>query len=84
MALVRRNPQNELADIIPEPSVELHSCRVITRIVSVMFVQTVVKNQRSNFISMALAKMNPQNDLGDIISEPHEKLNSFRRINRIV
>ena len=42
------------------------------------------RNGGSKFISMALAKINPQNELEDIISDPHEKLNSFRRIIQIV
>ena len=41
MSLVKINPQNELADIISEPSVELNSFRVIIQIVLVIFVQRV-------------------------------------------
>ena len=32
----------------------------------------------SKFISMALVKTNPQNEFGDIISEPCVKFNPFR------
>ena len=35
-------------------------------------------NGGSKFISMALANVNPQNELADIISEPSAKLHSFK------
>ena len=38
----------------------------------------------SKFISMALAQINPQNELGDTISEPCVELSNFRVINQIV
>ena len=38
----------------------------------------------SKFISMGLVKTKPQNELGDIISEPCVKFNRFRAINHIV
>ena len=38
----------------------------------------------SKFISMALAQINPQNELGDAISEPCVELNSFRVTNQFV
>ena len=44
MALANVNPQNELADIISEPSANLHSFKVIICF-SVIFVQTAVKKR---------------------------------------
>ena len=41
MALAKINPPNELGDMIPDPSVELNSFRVIIQIVLVIFVQRV-------------------------------------------
>ena len=76
MALVKKNPQNELADIIPEPSAEINSFRVIIQIVLVILVQKVGQAWGLEFISMFIVKINPRNELGDIMSEPYEKLNS--------
>ena len=42
------------------------------------------RNGGSKFISMALANVNPQNELADIISEPSAKLHSFKVITKIV
>ena len=38
------------------------------------------RNGGSKFISMALANVNPQNELANIISEPSAKLHSFKVI----
>ena len=38
------------------------------------------RNGGSKFISMAIANVNPQNGLADIISEPSAKLHSFKVI----
>ena len=84
MALAKINPQNELGDIISKPWGEFNTFQVINHKVFIIFAQRVAKKWWDKFISMALAKINPQNELGDIISEPHEKLNSFRRIIQIV
>ena len=83
MALAKIKPQNELGDIISKPCVELNSFRVINHIDFFIFVQRAVQEWRSKFISMALVKTNPQNELGDIISEPCVELNRFRVINQI-
>ena len=40
-------------------------------------------NEGYKFISMALAKTNPQNELGHISSEPCVELNSFRETHQI-
>jgi hypothetical protein len=78
MALVKIIPLNELGDIISEPCVELNNFRVIIQIVSSFLFRELYKNGGSKFISMALAKIIPLNELGDIISAPCVELNSFR------
>ena len=80
MALVKTNPQNELGDIISEPCVEFNRCRVINQIVFSFLLRGLYRNGGSRFISMALVKTNPQNEFGDIMSEPCAKPNPFRVI----
>ena len=51
-----------------------------------MFVQRILQEWRnggSKIISMDILKTNPQNELGDIISEPCVKLNRFQVTNQI-
>ena len=86
MALAKINPQNELANIIPEPSVELNRFRAIIQIVFINhFCLNVCKETEglSSYL-WPFATINPQNELGDIISEPHEKPKGFGGIIQIV
>ena len=71
MALSKINPQNELGNIISEPHEKLNSFRRIIQKMSESFLFSELgRNGGSKSISMALAKINPQNELGNIISEP--------------
>ena len=62
-----------------KPPVELHSFRVIIRIVSDIFVQTAVKKRGGLSSYLWPLQRNPQNELGDIISEPHGKTQQFQK-----
>ena len=83
MGLLKTNPQNELGDIISEPCIKFNRFRVINHIVFTFWLRGLYRNGGSKFISMALAKTNPQNELGDIISEPCINFNRFRVVNQI-
>ena len=70
MGLVKTKPQNELGDIISEPCVKFNRFRAINHIVFSFWFRGLYRNGGSKFISMGLVKINPQNELGDIISGP--------------
>jgi len=70
MALVKTNSQNELGDIIAEPCVELNRSEYSKSYCFTFWFRGLYRNGGSKFISMGLVKINPQNELGDIISGP--------------
>ena len=64
--------------MISEPYAKFNRFGVINQIGFFIFVPMLYRNGESKFISKALVKINPQNELGDIISDPCVKLNRFR------